>query len=167
MRTREEITEALSKAIARRKEADEEVAALDAELKLLDEIPALPTYPEGTYYYHTDRQFNVGLNKVGKLNSWCWNVFPTKEYAKEFANRVILLAKLFHCKWYLDRDYKPDWKKKEFKYSIVYLEEEGKFSVNTLIYSDTCTVCFSTQEIAERAAAWMNEHALNEVRERK
>lgn len=167
MRTRKEIIEELSKAIVRRKQADEAIDALNEELKSFDGIPANPVFEVGDDYYRLEGALIPVFSSVGNLNLFHWNMFHTPEYAAEFSKRATLLAKLFHCKWYLDRDYKPDWKKKEFKYSIVYLEEEGKFAVNTLLYGDAGTVCFSTHEKADLAAAWMNEHALDEVEERK
>ena len=167
MRTRKEVIEELSKAIARRKEADAAIDSLNEELKSFEDIPDEPVFEVGDDYYRLGAALTPVYSSVGNLNLFHWNMFHAAEYAERFSKRATLLAKLFHCKWYLDRDYKPDWKKKEFKYGIVYLGDEGKFCVITQIYSDTCTVCFSTREIAEQAAAWMNEHALDEMEDRK
>lgn len=167
MRTRKEIIEELSKAIEKRKEADAAINALSEELKSFDEIPALPSYREGDDCYYLDETFNTILGRIKNPDAVHWNMFPTQEYAEEFAHHAILFSKLLHCRWYLDRDYKPDWKTGELKFSIVYQEEKRKFAVDTLVYSDHGTVCFSTRELAERAAAWMDEHALDELEGRK
>lgn len=170
MRTRKEVVEELSKAIERRKEADEAIDALNEELKSFDEIPAHPVFGVGDDYYRLGGALTPVSSSVGNLNLFHWNMFHTPEYAEEFSKKTILLAKLLHCKWYLDRDYKPDWKESPVlkpKFCLVYLADTGKFEVEHRIFTDPCTVCFSTHEKADLAVAWMNEHALEEMEERK
>lgn len=163
MRTRKEVIEELSKAIERRKEADEAIDALKDELKRFDEIPELPVFEVGDVYYRLgDALTPISPNTVGNLNQVHWGMFHTPEYVEAFFKSVVRLAKLFHCKWYLDRDYKPDWEKSATKFHVVY-RSDGKFAVDTLAFSDIGTVYFSTREKAKAAAVWMNEHALDEM----
>lgn len=165
MRTRKEIIEELSKAIIRRKEADEAIDALNEELSSFDEIPSLPVFGSGDAYYRLGSNLSPSPHIVTSLDNIHWNMFHTPGYAEAFSKRVKILAKLLHCKWYLDRDYKPDWEIRNNKFFVVYREE--RFAVDTVGYSDSGTIYFSTRELAERVAAWMNEHALDEVEERR
>lgn len=106
---------------------------------------------------------NVILQSVGPFqdsgSQYDYNIFHTKEYAQEFAKKCKLIAMMLHCKWYLDRDYVPNWKnKEESKYFVCYDNVNGCFKYGLDHSFNGCSISFGTDAAARKCAEWLNEH---------
>ena len=67
---------------------------------------------------------------------------------------------LLHCKWYVDRDYVPNWKNtKEPKYFLYFDSKEDKYKVTYVLHTIVKypMVFFSNADAAQKAADWMNK----------
>ena len=102
--------------------------------------------------------FNTFLydEEMGKHNH---RLFKTKEYAELFYNKTQFIADCLHFKYLYDRDYKPDWNLRWIsKYFIVYDHDEKCYIVMRNMTDETIeTVYFSSNEIAQKCADWLNE----------
>lgn len=130
--------------------------------KVLDE-PEIPDFPEfarrETYWFASLNLncVNFGYD-VGTIGN-DYNSFHTKEMAQELAKKCKLIAMMLHCKWYIDRDYVPDWKASDkWKYFVLYNNSKNTFEVTVATVSDTGTVTFSNLEAAQKCADWLNKH---------
>ena len=87
-----------------------------------------------------------------------FNLFHDKYFADEFAKNCKFIAMLLHCKWYLCPSYEVDF---------VNNSDDGKWTVINFgasflpcrrCHPEKGEVYFDTEENAECAAEWMNEH---------
>lgn len=126
-----------------------------------DEIPDFPEFNVGDTVWYKDDGFKVVRyikSEISKTKDY--NNFHTEKYAKECTEKCREIAMLLHCKWYIDRDYVPNWKDDdENKYCVAY-NYETKSYISDYFYEITeySTVYFSTKQAAQKAADWMNEH---------
>ena len=137
----------------------DEIKNLKAQLAKVqeDEIPDLPDFNINDDFYIMTEDMEVSGDAIIDPVS-DYNYFHTKEYAQEFADKCKLIAMLLHCKWYLDRDYVPNWSEPlERKWQLYYDHDEKKMIVGAYSHSDYGVV-FSTGELAQKAADWINKH---------
>jgi hypothetical protein len=140
----------------------DELKNLKAQLAEMQDEPEIPDFPEfarnETYWYA-----GADLNGVdsgfalGTIDD-DYNVFHAKEMAQEFANKCKLIAMMLHCKWYLDRDFVPDWNNCDDKFTVWYnhLDDEWTFDYQEI--HEAPTIYFSTEEAAQKCADWLNKH---------
>lgn len=102
------------KDLERRLEAEEkqnlglldEIKNLKAQLAEMQDEPEIPDMPvfhaNETYWrmYPTLKHIKSSVLH-SDYDGECYNLFHTKEYADEFADKCKLIAMLLHCKWYL------------------------------------------------------------------
>lgn len=133
-----------------------------AEMQDEPEIPDMPYFERNSDYWNVD----TSLLSVEKYSVYCepctmlnFNAFHTKEMAQEFAKKCELIAMMLHCKWYLDRDYVPDWgNPDENKFGLIFKNNEHKFDIDVWQTVNHNGVYFSTKEKAEKCADWLNKH---------
>lgn len=91
------------------------------------------------------------------------HMFKTKDYAKLYAEKTQFIADLLHFKWLYDRDYVPDWSSDKKEYKVYFNPEHNKYTT-TYVWHDHNTeiVYFSTQEIAQKCADWLNSRRKEE-----
>ena len=65
---------------------------------------------------------------------------------------------MLHCKWYLDRDYVPDWDNGDDKFTVWYNHMDNEWKVDFQEIHETPSIYFSTEEAAQKCADWLNEH---------
>lgn len=140
-----------------------EIEKLKTELNkpVEDEIPDFPIFDSGDAVWCNNCDFdkvNYIINYIRKTKNY--NNFHTEEYAKEYAEKSRELAMLLHCKWYIDRDYVPNWEDdNEVKYCVRYNHQnEGHYAPDFFYKVEFLTVYFSTKQAAQKAADWMNKH---------
>lgn len=124
------------------------------------EIPEFPTFYGGKSYYVDGEIVDILSNDSYGIEK-DYNAFHTKSYAQEFARNCKLIAMILHCKWYLDRDYVPDWNNhNEEKFHALFNHDSHEFIACSYgsRYIDEGFVFFSTQENAQKCADWLNKH---------
>lgn len=88
-----------------------------------------------------------------------YNNFHSADYAHDFRRKCLLIAMMLHCKWYLDRDYVPDWKnREECKYFVCYDNVDGCFKYGLDHSIDGGSISFGTDGAARKCAEWLNAH---------
>jgi len=86
-----------------------------------------------------------------------YGTYPTEEYALMAQKMKIFNDKLLAFKWCYDRDYQPDWSDaKECKYMIRFDYNDGYYIVDTYFTWYYPAVYFSSAEIAQKCADWIN-----------
>lgn len=64
---------------------------------------------------------------------------------------------LMAFKWCYNRDYKPDWNDfYEDKYYVYYSHKTHKYDVDSITMWNVHNVYFSSEEIAQKCADWLN-----------
>ena len=171
--TREDLERRLEAAEKQNLGLLDEIKNLKTQLADMQDEPEIPDFPEFTvgddYYPHirwesTPRKHTVDcLHKenckkplTAEMNYFH---FHSAEYYHSFESRCKLIAMMLHCKWYLDRDYVPDWNNNtENKFCVIFKRIEHKFDVDVWQLVDHNVVCFSTEENAQKCADWLNTH---------
>lgn len=164
--TKDEIQRRLEAAEKQMLGLQDEIQNLKAKLdKVQDgEIPEFPDFERGEPYYAVDDEFDIehgthsGYKGTSHEDDYLYNAFHSKEMAQEFAKKCKLIAMLLHCKWYVDRDYAPNWKQYfQKKYGVFYDHSKSEYiaaiSGNVMESND---VVFSTEIAAHKAANWLN-----------
>lgn len=123
------------------------------------EIPDKPDFEmdEKFYYLNSETDDVEDSCHDGDIDTIDFNMFHTREYAQEFADKCKLIAMMLHCKWYIDRDV-LDTSEKTWLYGICYDKEKKKFVYASYCSCDPCTVTFIAEEAAKKAADWLNSH---------
>lgn len=143
----------------------DEIKNLKAQLAQMQDEPEIPDFPEferneNYWYVGSDLNDAVVGRAVGTYAD-DYNVFHAKEYADEFAKKCNLIAMMLHCKWYLDRDYVPDWSNhNEEKFHALFNHDSNQFIACSYgsRYIDEGLVFFSTAKNAQKCADWLNKH---------
>ena len=141
--------------------AEKEIADLKAKLNEASEIPEFLEFNIGDVVWYMDADSKVYnyKNCVSEARH-NYNNFHTFEYAKEFAEKCHEIAMLLHCKWYVDRDYVPNWENaKELRYFLYFDSKEDKYDVTYVVRTHVKypMVFFSNKDAAQKAADWMNK----------
>lgn len=86
-----------------------------------------------------------------------YGTYPTEEYALMAQKMKIFNDKLLAFKWCYDRDYQPDWGDMiNPKYLVFYDYISTQYDVERVIPLSLNTVYFSSYEIAQKCADWLN-----------
>lgn len=153
----------------------DEIKNLKAKLEEMQEKPEIPDFPEFTigddYYPHirwestprkcTVDSFNTDYCKKPRTVEMNYFHFHSAEYYHSFESKCKLIAMMLHCKWYLDRDYVPDWNNhNEEKFHPLFNHDSHEFIACSYgsRFVDGGWVYFSTVENAQKCADWLNEH---------
>lgn len=87
-----------------------------------------------------------------------YQLYPTADlarlaYAHKRYNDMLLAFK--YC---YDCHYCPDWEGFDNMYSVGFNHKKGKYDVITLLHDTSSSVIFSTKEIAQKCADWLNAY---------
>lgn len=87
-----------------------------------------------------------------------YQLYPTADlarlaYAHKRYNDMLLAFK--YC---YDNDYCPDWGSFDNMYSVGFNHKERKYEAITLLHDTSSSVIFSTKEIAQKCADWLNAY---------
>jgi len=168
--TREELERRLDEAEKQNLGLLDEIKWLKEKLAEQDkqEIPDFPEFNCGDVVYEMDSCFDVmekehGGGKGDKdftgNDAQFYNGFHTADYAHELRRKCLMIAMMLHCKWYLCRDYRPDFNNTWVeKWTVAFNYNEGKFWVEISRVREWSTIHFDTEENAQKCANWMNEH---------
>lgn len=76
----------------------------------------------------------------------------------QFNEKLDLLKKLMKFKFCYDHSYAPDWgKQDEFKWFVYLYTPDGKYTYDwSTTWDRPSTVYFSSEEIAQKCADWLN-----------
>lgn len=174
--TKEEIQTRLESAEKQNLGLMDEIKNLKEKLAEMQDEPEIPDFPEfviGKDYYYphirwesnplrssTERCDTKYCKKPGIVEMDYFN-FHSIEYYNCFEKKCKLIAMMLHCKWYLDRDYVPDWNNRnEEKFHALFNHDSHKFIACSYgsRYIDEGWVFFSTVENAQKCADWINAH---------
>lgn len=140
----------------------DEIANLKAKLNEVQGEPEIPDIPkfESPVVWAIDSKLGVFYYGISPYNESSFNAFNTKEMAHEFAKKCKLIAMMLHCKWYVDRDYVPDWESDTNigKFYVIFDHCVNRFRVRTCYAEENTGVYFSTEEAAQKCANWLNAH---------
>lgn len=168
--TREEMQRRLESAEKQNLGLQDEIKWLKEKLAEQDkqEIPDFPEFNRGDIVYNLDPCFDVieenhGGGKGDKdftgYDARYYNDFHTADYAHEFRRKCLMIAMVLHCKWYLDRDYVPDYTNlSEDKYFLFYDHVDGCFKYGFDCVIDNGSISFSDETAAQKCANWLNAH---------
>jgi hypothetical protein len=87
-----------------------------------------------------------------------YQLYPTADlarlaYAHKRYNDMLLAFK--YC---YDNNYCPDWESVDILYSVGFNHKERKYEAITLLHDTSSSVIFSTKEIAQKCADWLNAY---------
>lgn len=160
--TREELERRLDEAEKQNLGLLDEIKWLKEKLAEQDkrEIPDLPNFERGESYWTMFDNFALSDERTAYVRDATeYNMFHTEAYAQEFAEKCKLIAMLLHCKWYLDRDYTPDWENEaEEKWQVFWSNTYKRYEVCCWESDEYGNAYFSTEEAAQKCADWMNAH---------
>ena len=161
--TREELEKRLESAEKQMIGLQDEIQNLKAKLAEAQDETEIPDFPEfkptAGEAWHINNVLKVTSSpSYYPLSVDDYNYFHTKEYAQEFADKCELLAMMLHCKWYLDRDYVPDWDNGDDKFTVWYNHMDNEWQIDFQEIHETPSIYFSTEEAAQKCADWLNEH---------
>ena len=107
-----------------------------------------------------------------KVQDWdfsAWDNFPLrKRYEFDipadanalipFNDKLDKLTKLMKFKFCYDRSYAPDWSNEsEYKWFVYFNTPNGKYNYDyTVTWDRPSTVYFSSEEVAQKCAYWLN-----------
>lgn len=158
-------------------ELEQEIAKTKEQLerleKALDEakngIPDQLEWNIGEKYWVVDSigsiiQYTCEDNKFAGFDYATHHMFKTKDYAKLYAEKTQFIADLLHFKWLYDRDYVPNWSSDEKKYEVYFDTELNEYTQEHVWwkYYNIEAVYFSTIEIAQKCADWLNSRRKEE-----
>lgn len=169
--TRKELMERLESAEKQQLDLLGEIQNLKEKLKEVKDFPEIPDFPEfcrGDVVYQMDTCFDVmeeshgggkGDKDFTEDDALFYNDFHTADYAQEFRRKCLMLAMMLHCKWYMDRDYVPDWNNEdEEKWTVFWNNKYKKYETCDWVSDEYGSVYFSTEEAAQKCANWLNAH---------
>lgn len=164
--TREELEKRLESAEKQMIGLQDEIQNLKAKLAEAQGEPKIPDFPVfGTdgeeQFWCIDIMLEVDTPKTATkpVEEFDYNFFHTKEYAQEFADKCKIIAMMLHCKWYLDRDYVPNWDDmSEIKWDVHFDSKRNEFLCYSWSHSKRPGVYFSSGAIARKCADWLNKH---------
>lgn len=140
------------------------IAELKRKLGIYSKIPALiPEFEnaESVSYVATnfDEVCTTRYCDVAHSIGVDFNMFHTSEYAHRAQLAAKMIAMQLHCKWYIDRDFVPDWNDNlQHKYTVYYSHAIKKFCVAQWSTHERTDVAFSSHEKAQMCADWLQEN---------
>lgn len=97
------------------------------------------------------------FEKVKSLSQSPYQHYLTEELAEQAKKLKDFNDKLLAFKYCYDLDYKPDWcDSYEDKYYVYYSNKTQKYDVDSMTIWDVHNVYFSSEEIAQKCADWLN-----------
>ena len=161
--TREELEKRLNEAEKQNLSLIDEIKCLKEQLAHVETEPDIPDFPffdlTGEETWHMNNALEVASPSRTGGHVFDFNYFHTKDYAKEFSRKCKMIAMMMHCKWYVDREYVPDWDNEdEEKWQVFWSNLYKRYEVCDWGTDEYGSVFFSTEENAQKCADWMNEH---------
>lgn len=158
--TIEEIKTEMNQLKSRVEQLGRELQMAETERKSA-EVPETLDWEEGDVYYYL-ASYGIDYDEYADAYNYYaaqnHTIFKTEEFAEIFREKTQFIADLLHFKWLYDRDYEPDWNNKNSdKWYIFYDNCLCGYVVsyaNTLMNPET--VYFSSEEIAQKCADWLN-----------
>ena len=142
-----------------------EINSLKEELnQIQDEIPDYPVFDNQQSWAMNSllkaRKYTIAKCNTNDNNiSLDFNLFHTEDFAEEFAEKCKFIAMLLHCKQYLCPTYSPNFRNEtEDKWVVWYNYISNRFETFSWHTYWESQVYFDTEENAQKAADWMNEH---------
>lgn len=148
------------------KELKKQIEEINAEINELERDNTLEQYENDLCW--EDKRYTLDefsrikiLEPIVGFNANEYNPYHhymTEEYANKAAQMKKFNDMLMAFKWCYDRDYKPDWTEYCVKYRVVYnFAANPKRYYFDWDYNYKCNeICFSTKEIAQKCADWLN-----------
>ena len=146
-------------------------AEAEKELKKIDEVPEHYSVEDGSEMYFVD--YNGEVYSDGFFPEYTKDetankrhrAFKTKKIAELFAQKTQAIADQLYFKELYDTDFKPDWSDGlGSKFYIVY--DNSRYPKAYFVDNCCCcvsgeTVYFSSYEIAQKCADWLNSKITN------
>lgn len=130
----------------------------DDENILADYIDAF-TKLDRMYYIDSDGDIDFVMYSLpfDATDSNPYGYYPTKELAEQAKAMKDFNDRLLAFKYCYDADYKPDWSDTSCeKYYVYYSNRYYKYDVDSVTVCDLHNIYFSTEEIAQKCAVWLN-----------
>lgn len=165
--TKEELTKRLEAAEKQNLGLLDEIKYLKeklAEMQDEPEIPDMPVFYASETYWRMYPTLEHIKDSVlhSDYNGECYNLFHTKEYAAEFAEKCKLIAMMLHCKWYTEKElFKFDSGIDGYfppVYTVVYSKPMEEYAVVKAHVFEGSQIYFKSEGAAQKAADWLNEH---------
>lgn len=164
MTNKEEIQQEIEK-------TQKQLAALQEKLKEAeDEVPDTLDFSDHSGWYIgpvgevIKDTFNPNISDTDRLMIKNHLAFKSEECARMFSEKTRLIADLLHFKYLYDKGYEPDWNNNRVtKWTVWipyndYTNPKRRFKpVSTYEMYDPEKVYFSTEEIAQKCADWLNK----------
>jgi len=148
------------------KELQKQIEEINAEINKLEQDDTLEQYENDLSWAvkrYTLDEFGrikilepiVGFD-ANEYNPYCH--YMTEEYVNKAAKIKKFNDMLMAFKWCYDRDYEPDWTTDCAKYCVVYNFDANpkRYYVNWSYAYRHNAIYFSTKEIAQKCADWLN-----------
>lgn len=108
------------------------------------------------YYFDLNGNIDYIMPDAFEKQSNPYSNYLTKELAEQAKELKDFNDKLLAFKYCYDRDYKSDWDSHEDKYYVYYSNRTQKYDVDSTTIWDIHNVYFSSEEIAQKCADWLN-----------
>lgn len=89
-------------------------------------------------------------------------IFPTVKFAEMFREKAQLIADCLLFKWLYDREFVPVWNGYDENFKVCFDTESKRYEAECNTRYENNNVYFSTKEIAEKCAEWLNYRRENE-----
>ena len=134
------------------KEVDDKAYTLDLLKDYVD------TFDNEMFWVECD-SISHGYVEEDDDNIFSFDNFPTEEYAKKLQKLNKFNGMMLAFKWCYDRNYEPDWDGEEDKYSVYYCQNQFAkgYKVDFTVNGNNNIVYFSSENIAEKCAEWLNK----------
>lgn len=143
--------------------ASEQAKAVDNEAYTLDFLKDYVDAFNNEMFWVECDSISHGYIDDADSNVFLFENFPTEEYAKNLQKLNKFNGMMLAFKWCYDRDFEPDWTDmNQFKYYIEHNSQSDSFGVRYNISSRFNLVYFSSYEIAQKCAEWLNKVAKSE-----
>lgn len=138
----------LNEVKASKENEEEDVIAKYKNNYCLDKKYYLDSYSVVDHCF-SDRSFDETENP--------YQHYLTEELAEQAKKLKDFNDKLLAFKYCYDLDYKPDWSDcYEDKYYVFYSNKTQKYDVDSVTTWDVHIIYFSTEEVAQKCADWLN-----------
>lgn len=129
----------------------------DDENILADYINAF-TVQDRMYYIDGDDDVDYEFQcSFDATESAPYRYYPTLKLAEQAKAMKDFNDRLLAFKYCYDADYKPDWSDTSCeKYYVYYSNRYHKYDVDSVTVCDLHNIYFSTEEIAQKCAVWLN-----------
>ena len=156
------MTEAEKKeTLARIEVIEKELAELKAKVQSDDEVQDVLEWDAAEKCWRVLSNGNVDwylVCDVGNDIIKRHRIFKTEKYAQMYREKTQFIADLLHFKWLFDRDFYPENNFPGAQWTIM-LDDDHKFAVTTNRNAQPGDIYFSTKELAQKCADWLNRKA--------